>query len=364
MKIPFVSFETMHKEIKEQMYQAFDKVYTSNWFIQGNSVKEFEEKYAAYCGAKYCIGVGNGLEALRLILEGYGIGEGDEVIIPANTFIATALAVTYTGATLVLVEPDEKTFTIDATKIEEKITDKTKAIIAVHLYGQTADMNPICQLATKYNLKVIEDAAQSQGALYKGRRAGSLGDAAGFSFYPGKNLGALGDAGAVTTNDKELADKIRALGNYGSDYKYHHIYKGTNSRLDEMQAAFLTIKLDELDKWNAYRRKVAAMYEKGITNPKIIKPQTMDYAEHVWHLYGVRTEDRDGFAEYLKEHGIGTTIHYPSPIHLQVCYEDLQIARGSYPIAERISDTELSLPMYYGITEEEVQYVIDVVNRW
>lgn len=286
------------------------------------------------------------------------------MIVPANTFIATALAVTYTGATMVLVEPDEKAFTIDVTKIEEKITDKTKAIMAVHLYGQTADMDVVCALAKKYNLKVIEDAAQSQGALYKGKRAGGLGDAAGFSFYPGKNLGALGDAGAITTNDKELADKVRALGNYGSDYKYHHIYKGTNSRLDEMQAAFLTIKLDYLDKWNAYRQNVAEMYEKGITNPKIIKPQIMDYAEPVWHLYAVRTENRDGFAEYLKEHGIGTTIHYPSPIHLQVAYEDLNIGKGSFPIAEKISETELSLPMYYGILDEQVQYVIDVVNQW
>lgn len=364
MNVPFVSFEAMHKEIKDQMYDAFDRVYTSNWFIQGEHLKRFEEKFAKYCGAKYCVGVGNGLEALRLILEAYGIGEGDEVIVPANTFIATALAVTYTGASIVLVEPDEESFTIDASKIEEKITERTKAIMAVHLYGQAADMDAICQLGEKYGIKVIEDAAQAQGAKYKGKRAGSLGDAAGFSFYPGKNLGALGDAGAVTTNDKELADKVRVLSNYGSDYKYHHIYKGTNSRLDEMQAAFLEIKLDELDKWNTYRRKVAAMYEKGINNSKIKKPAVMDDAEHVWHLYAVRTEDRDGFAQYLKDNGIGTTIHYPNPIHLHVAYEDLNIPKGSFPIAEAISDTELSLPMYYGITDEEVQYVIDVINKW
>lgn len=364
MKVPFVSFEAMHEEIKEDIYKAFDRVYTSNWFIQGNALKEFEDNYAAYCGAKYCIGVGNGLEALRIVLEAYGIGEGDEVIVPANTFIATALAVTYTGAKLVLVEPNEETHTIDPTKIEEKITERTKVIMAVHLYGQAADMDAICAIAKKYDIKVIEDAAQAQGALYKGKRVGSLGDAAGFSFYPGKNLGALGDAGAVTTNDKELAEKVRILGNYGSDYKYHHIYKGTNSRLDEMQAAFLNVKLAHLDKWNAYRRKVAAMYEEGITNPKIIKPKTAEYAEHVFHLYAIRTEDRDALAEYLKEHEIGTTVHYPYPIHLHEAYKDLQIPKGSFPIAESIAKTELSLPLYYGITDEQVQYVIDVINKW
>lgn len=364
MKVPFVSFETMHEEIKDEIYQEFDRVYTSNWFIQGDSLKQFEENYAEFCGAKYCVGTGNGLEALRLVLEAYGIGEGDEVIVPANTFIATALAVTYTGAKLILVEPDEETFTIAPAKIEEKITDKTKAFMAVHLYGQAADMDAICEIAKKHNVKVIEDAAQAQGALYRGKRVGALGDAAGFSFYPGKNLGALGDAGAVTTNDKELADKVRMLGNYGSDYKYHHIYKGTNSRLDEMQAAFLNVKLKRLDKWNAYRRQIADLYEAGITNPKIRKPQVAEYAEPVWHLYAVRTEERDALAEYLKEKGIGTTIHYPYPIHLHEAYRDLNIAKGSFPISEKIADTELSLPMYYGISREQVQYVIDVINNW
>ncbi|MBO6113502.1 MAG: DegT/DnrJ/EryC1/StrS family aminotransferase, partial [Lachnospiraceae bacterium] len=286
MKIPFVSFEVMHKEIEYKMLDAFKRVYDSNWFIQGKECEEFEKEFAAYCGADYCVGCGNGLDALYLILRAYGIGEGDEVIVPSNTYIATALAVSYTGAKPVFLEPFIETFNINPTLIEDAITDKTKAIMAVHLYGQPARMDEIKKVADKYNLKLIEDSAQAHGATYKGVKTGNLGDAAGFSFYPGKNLGALGDGGAIVTSDRELADMCRALGNYGSDYKYHHIYKGNNSRLDEVQAAMLRVKLHELDKWNKRRNEIAKMYIDGIDNEKVITPVTEPDMTHVYHIFG------------------------------------------------------------------------------
>ncbi|MBU2699050.1 dTDP-4-amino-4 [Sporomusaceae bacterium BoRhaA] len=364
MNIPFVSFEPMHKEIENEILSKFKEVYKKNWFIQGEEVEKFEEEFAEFCEAKYCIGCGNGLDALYLILRGYDICEGDEVIVPSNTYIATALAVSYTGAKPIFVEPDINTYNIDPELIEKAITNQTKAIIAVHLYGQPANMNEINSIAKKYNLKVIEDSAQSHGALYKGKKVGSLGDASGFSFYPGKNLGALGDAGAVVTNNKELADKIRAIANYGSDRKYHHIYKGTNSRLDEVQAAFLRIKLRYLNKWNEERRKTAQKYIDGIKSPKIIKPVEADYAGHVWHLFVVRTEKRNEFQKYLNDNGIGTTIHYPIPMHIQRAYEDLKISKGTFPIAEKISSEVISLPMWYGMKDEEIEYVIERISNW
>ena len=364
MKIPFVSFEAMHNEIKDEMYQAFQDVYQSNWFIQGNQLKQFEQEFANYCGVNYCVGCGNGLDALFLTLKAYGIGEGDEVIVPSNTYIATALAVSYVGATPVFVEPVIDYYNIDPLKIEEKITKKTKAIMAVHLYGQPACMDEINKLADAYGLKVIEDSAQAHGATYKGKKTGSLGDAAGFSFYPGKNLGALGDGGAMVTNDKELADKVRALGNYGSDYKYHHIYKGNNSRLDEMQAAFLRVKLRYLDQWNANRNETARRYLNGIHNPQITLPVTGEDATHVYHIFAIRCNKRDELAAYLEENGIGTNRHYPIPMHLQGAYRELGFEKGAFPIAEEISDTQLSIPMYYGMTEEEVGYIIDKINSF
>lgn len=364
MKIPFVSFEVMHKEIEPKILEKFKEVYEKNWFIQGEEVQKFEEEYAAYCGVKYCVGCGNGLDALFLPLKAYGIGEGDEVIVPSNTFIATALAVSYTGATPVFVEPKIDTFNINPEEIEKKITNKTKAIMAVHLYGQPAEMEQILEIAKKYDLKVIEDSAQAHGATYKGKRTGSLADAAGFSFYPGKNLGALGDAGAMVTNDKELADKVRALGNYGSDYKYHHIYQGNNSRLDEVQAAFLRIKLQELDKWNQERNRIASRYLAEINNPRVILPVTEKDCTHVYHIFGIRCEKRKELEKYLNEKGIGTNKHYPIPMHLQGAYEKLQIPKGALPIAEEISATQLSIPMYYGMTEDEISYVIDAINQW
>ncbi len=364
MKIPFVSFEVMHKEIHDEVLAKIKEVYEGNWFIQGKEVEAFEQEFAHYCGAEYCVGCGNGLDALFLPLKAYEIGAGDEVIVPSNTFIATALAVSYTGATPVFVEPIEKYFNIDPTKIEEKITSRTRAIMAVHLYGQPANMDSILEIAQKYGLKVIEDAAQAHGAEYKGRRTGSLGDGAGFSFYPGKNLGALGDAGAFVTNDKKLADKVRALGNYGSDYKYHHIYQGNNSRLDEIQAAVLRIKLRNLDRWNANRIQTAEKYLNGIHNKNVILPDKLDDVKHVYHIFGIRCERSRELEKYLNERGIGTNRHYPIPMHMQGAYECLQIPQGALSIAEDISSTELSIPMYYGMTDDEIKYVIDSINMF
>ena len=365
LKVPFVSFETMHKEIRSDLDAVYQAVMDSNYFIQGQACAQFEKEFAEYCGVRYCVGVGNGLDALMLILRAMEIGVGDEVIVPSNTYIATALAVSYVGAKPVFVEPDIDTFNINPDLIEEKITEKTKAIIAVHLQGRPADMDAIITIAKKHNLKVIEDAAQAHGARYKGRMVGSLGDAAGFSFYPGKNLGALGDGGCVTTNNKEIADKVRALGNYGSDYKYHHIYKGVNSRLDEMQAAFLSVKLKHLDKWNEERRRIAARYLSEIHKPLIYLPKASDEElEHVYHVFVIRCKKRDELEAYLKENGIGTLKHYPIPMHLQDAYSDLGLKEGDLPIAEEISKTVLSIPIYYGMTEEQISCVIDIINRF
>lgn len=359
--IPFVSFEKMHSEIRNELDKAYQRVMASEWFIQGEECAKFEERFAAYCGSKYCVGCGNGLDALFLILKAYGIGEGDEVIVPSNTFIATALAVSYTGAKPIFVEPDISTYTINPAWIEEKITKHTKAIIAVHLYGQIADMDAIRPIADKYGLKVIEDAAQAHGAVYKGKHAGNLGDAAGFSFYPGKNLGALGDGGAVVSNDEELIRKVRALGNYGSHYKYHHIYQGHNSRLDEMQAAFLNVKLPHIDDWNADRKRIADRYLQEIHHDMIELPVTSPNGNHIYHIFAVRTKQRDRLEEWLMSHEIGFGKHYPIPIYKQPAYER-EFIGDEYPIADEISETELSLPMYYGMTDEQIDSVIRVLN--
>lgn len=364
MKVPFVTFGPLQKELDSELRGAFERVYDRSWYIEGVEDEEFEKAFAKYCHTDYCVGVGNGLDSLMLALKALGVGEGDEVIVPSNTYIATALAVTYVGAKPVFVEPDIKTFNIDPNRIEDAITDKTKAIMPVHLYGQACDMDPIMEIAKKHGLYVVEDCAQAHGATYKGRVIGSFGDAAGFSFYPGKNLGALGDAGATTTNSKELADKIRALGNYGSDYKYHHIYQGNNSRLDELQAAFLAAKLPHLEKVNENRRATADKYMAGINNPEVVLPFVPDYAVPVWHIFGIRCNRRDELEKHLNDLGIGTNKHYPIPMHLQGCYSDLGYSEGDFPIAEEISKTELSLPMYYGMTEEEIQYVIDGINSF
>ena len=364
MKIPFVTFRPLEAELDKELRAAFERVYTRSWYIEGVEDEEFEKAFAEYCDSSYCVGVGNGLDALFLALKALGIHTGDEVIVPSNTYIATALAVTYTGAIPVFVEPDIRTFNINPPLIEAAITEHTKAIIPVHLYGQACDMDSIMEIAKKHNLYVVEDCAQAHGATYKGKKIGSFGDAAGFSFYPGKNLGALGDAGATVTNNEELAKKVRALGNYGSDYKYHHIYQGNNSRLDEMQAAFLAAKLPSLDKVNENRRATAAKYLAGINNPEVILPFVPDYTNPVWHIFGIRCKRRDELEKFLNESGIATNKHYPIPMHLQECYKDLGFKKGDYPIAEEISETELSIPMYYGMTNEEVQYVIDRINEF
>lgn len=364
MNIPFVSFIPMERELDQELRHAFERVYNRSWYIEGKEDEMFEKAFAEYCEVEYCVGTGNGLDALMLALKSLNIGEGDEVIVPSNTYIATALAVTYVGALPVFVEPDIRTFNIDPTKIEEKITVRTKAIIPVHLYGQPCEMDSITVIAEKYNLYLIEDCAQAHGAMYKGKRVGSLSDVAGFSFYPGKNLGALGDGGATICNDKELIDKVRALGNYGSDYKYHHIYKGYNSRLDEIQAAFLLVKLQHLDKMNEERRRIANRYLVEIHNDKIILPYVINEVVPVWHIFGIRCKMRDELEIYLKERGIGTNKHYPIPMHMQECYKDLKIRKGELPIAEEISATQLSLPMYYGMTDEEIKYVIDSINKF
>lgn len=364
MKVPFVSFIPLEKELDHELRAAFARVFKASWYIEGKEDEAFEKSFADYCETKYCVGVGNGLDALVLSLKALDIGFGDEVIVPSNTYIATALAVTYVGATPVFVEPDIRTFNMNPSCLEKAVNKRTKAIMPVHLYGQACDMDPIVRIAKKHDLRIIEDCAQAHGALYKEQKVGTFGDVSGFSFYPGKNLGALGDAGAVVTNNKELAEKVRALGNYGSDYKYHHIYKGNNSRLDELQAAFLSAKLPHLDRMNEERRRIAEKYTKGIKNPKVITPFVLPECLPVWHIYAIRCDERDALEMHLNNRGIGTNKHYPIPMHMQKCYLDLGIAQGSLPVAEKISKTELSIPMYYGMTNNEIDYVIDAINSF
>lgn len=362
--IAYSDLTYIHEQIREEVDQAVKRVLDSNWFILGEEVEHFEEEYAKFCGVKHCIGVGNGLDALHLILAAYGITAGDEVIVPANTFIATALAVSYCGATPVLVDADAKTNNIDISKIEEKITEKTKAIMAVHLYGHVADMDTIGKIAQKHNLKLIEDAAQAHNGELRGRKVGSLGDAAGFSFYPGKNLGAFGDAGAITTNHDELARKLRALRNYGSEKKYDHIYTGFNSRLDEMQAAILRVKLRHLKEWTGKRQEIAQYYLQRVRNPKIQLPEEPVREEHVWHVFPVFTEYRDDFIRYLEEHDVKALIHYPIPVHLQKAYSHLGYQAGDFPVAERLAEREVSIPLWVGMGDMEKRQVVDVLNSF
>lgn len=362
MNIKYADFRRMHEPIANELLDCYKEVFDSQWFIQGNKLEQFEKEYAEYCGTKYCIGVGNGLDALRLILRAYDIGDGDEVIVPANTFIATVLAISYEGAVPVFVEPDVNTLLINPKSIEEKITAKTKAIMVVHLYGRIAAMDEIIQIANKYGLKVFEDAAQAHGAELNGIKAGAFGDAAAFSFYPGKNLGAFGDAGAVTTSDKNIAEKVRALGNYGSKIKYKHEYKGVNSRLDEMQAAFLSVKLKRLDSWTKERREIADKYYAGIRNKKVVLPKYTK--NNVYHIFPILCKEREKLKEYLENKGIGTLIHYPTAIHLQKAYSDLGMGTGTYPITEYICASELSIPLYPGMSNEEIEYVIESINRF
>lgn len=358
--IPFLNLRAINLSIKNELRQKFSEVLDSGYYILGNELQHFEREFAEYCGTQYCIGVGNCLEALHLILRAYEIGNGDEVVVPSNTYIATWLAISMVGAKIVPVEPNLSTYNLDPQLIEQKITKKTKAILVVHLYGQTANMDPIMELAKKYNLKVIEDSAQAHGASYNGRKAGSLGDASAFSFYPGKNLGALGDGGAVTSNDPELIEKIQLLRNYGSKIKYYNEVQGYNSRLDELQAAFLREKLKVLDSQNMERKEIAKAYlEKLASKDSITLPCVLTESDPVWHLFVIRTKNRKKFAEHLKNAEIETLIHYPIPPHLQNAYSNLGFKEGTFPISEKIHQEVISLPMWPGMSEETTDKIID-----
>jgi dTDP-4-amino-4,6-dideoxygalactose transaminase len=360
--IPFLDLAALHLPIRPQLDAAYQRVMDSGWFIAGPELEAFEAEFARYCEATHCVGVGNGLDAIHLLLRAYGIGPGDEVIVPSNTFIATWLAVTQCGATPVPVEPLATTHNLDPALLEACITPKTRAIIPVHLYGQPADMDPINAVAHKHKLVVIEDAAQAQGARYKGRRVGSLGHAAATSFYPGKNLGALGDGGAVLTSDAHIAAKVRQLRNYGSEVKYQHQVQGYNSRLDEMQAAFLRVKLSHLDAWNERRRAIAQTYSSRIHSTHVATPAIPEFAEPVWHLYVLRTAQRDQLRDAIQAQSIGTVIHYPVPPHLQACYQEF--AASHLPLASLLANEVLSVPMSPAMTDEQVERVVDAVNAF
>jgi dTDP-4-amino-4,6-dideoxygalactose transaminase len=366
MHISFLSLKDITNKYGEEIHDAVSRIVDSGWYLQGNENAAFEANYSQYIGAKYTVGVANGLDALIWILRAYIelgiIVPGDEVIVPANTYIASILAITENGLVPVLVEPDIHTYQIDDTKIEAAITQKTKAVMIVHLYGRCAYTEKIGQICKGYNLKLIEDNAQAHGCLYQGKRTGSLGDAAGHSFYPGKNLGALGDAGAVTTSDEELAGVVRTLANYGSAEKYVFKYQGRNSRLDEVQAAVLNVKLKYLDKDNALRKKVAKKYINGIKNPAIILPAVDSWTGNVFHIFPVRIGQRDDFQKYLAEKGVQTVIHYPVPPHKQECYKEWN--KLVFSVTEKIHNEELSLPMSPVLTEDQIEYVIGIVNRW
>jgi dTDP-4-amino-4,6-dideoxygalactose transaminase len=345
MNVPFLDLEAAYREIQAELEPAILASLRSGWYIGGQDVETFEQEFADYTETQHCVGVANGLDALRLALMAMEIGVGDEVIVPSNTYIATWLAVSQTGAIPVPVEPDESTYTLDPGRIEAAITPRTKAILPVHLYGQPADLDPMLELAHRHGLRILEDAAQAHGARYKGKRIGGHGDAVAWSFYPGKNLGALGDAGAITSNDPEIADRVRVLRNYGSRVKYVNEVKGCNSRLDPVQAAVLRVKLRHLDEWNARRTAIAVRYTAELAGTGFVLPEVPEWAEPVWHLYVVQHAERDRLQKALQEAGIGTLIHYPIPPHLQIAYRDADYAAGRFPIAESMANRLLSLPM-------------------
>jgi dTDP-4-amino-4,6-dideoxygalactose transaminase len=362
--IPFLDMKSVYAELKPELDAAYARVMESGWYVLGKEVEAFEAEYAAFCGTRHCVGVGNGLEALELVLRAWNIGAGDEVIVPSNTYIATWLAVTAVGAKVVPVEPTPGGPNIDPDRLAASITSRTRAIMPVHLYGEPADMDAIMALAAKHGLKVVEDVAQSQGAKVRGRRAGSIGQAGAHSFFPTKNIGALGDGGAITTDDASVAERLRALRNYGSKVKYVNIERGFNSRLDELQAAFLRVKLKHLDRWNEQRAAVAARYDDRLAGiPGLGLPRTPQWAQSVWHLYVVTTDRRAELIKALEAAGIGSLIHYPIPPHLQQAYSDLALPKGSFPLAERLAETVLSLPMGPHVTMDAVDTVADVVRR-
>jgi len=363
-QVPFLDLRAAYEELKEEIDEAVARVLGSGYYLLGKEVEALEEEFAEHLNVEYCVGVGNGLDALHLALRALGVGQGDEVLVPSNTYIATWLAVSYAGAVPVPVEPDERTYNIDPEKLEAAITDRTRAIIPVHLYGQPADMDPILEVARKHNLWVLEDAAQAHGACYKGKRVGGLGDIAGWSFYPGKNLGAFGDGGAVTTNNGELADRVRVLRNYGSRTKYFNEVRGFNSRLDEIQAAVMRVKLKHLDEWNRRRRNIAELYRRELEGCDLILPYVPEWAEPAYHLFVVRSGQRDALHQYLETQGIGTLIHYPVPPHLQQAYCEIGLAAGTLPISERIHQEVLSLPIGPHVTEAQVETVTRAVCQF
>jgi dTDP-4-amino-4,6-dideoxygalactose transaminase len=356
LRVPFVDLAAQHAAIHAEAARAAARVLRDADFILGRDVERFEEAFARYCGCEHGIGVDSGTSALQLALEAYRIGPGDEVIAPANTFIATALAISGTGATPVLIDIDPGTYTLDVAQIEKAITGRTRAIMPVHLYGQPAVMDPILDIARRHQLVVIEDACQAHGAKYKGRPVGSLGHAAAFSFYPSKNLGACGDGGMVVTNDPEIATSLRMLRNYGQDRKYHHVMRGYNHRLDTIQAALLRIKLNHCDEWNNARRRRAELYHRLLSDI-VLTPVPAGYSEAVWHLYVIETDERDALQKHLTEQGVGTAIHYPIPIHLQPAYQDLGYRAGDFPVTERAADRILSLPMYPELPVDAIEQV-------
>jgi len=356
--IPFVDLKAQYRSIKGEIQTALNEVLENTAFVLGPAVAKFEEKFAAYCGVKHCVAVNSGTSALHLAMLAAGVKAGDEVIAPAMTFIATVSAIDYIGAKPVLMDVDPVSYCIDPTRIEERITKNTRAIMPVHLYGQSADMDPILDIARRHNLAVIEDAAQAHGAEYKGRRCGSLGDIAGFSFYPGKNLGAYGEGGAVVTNRDDFAKTVRMLRDWGQEKKGVHVLKAFNYRMEGFQGAVLGVKMNYIEAWTEGRRRAAAVYDRLLKDiPGVVPPRQMGYARHVYHVYGILVKNRDEVARRLQEVGIGTNVHYPNPIHLQPCYAELGRKRGDFPNAERLADEELSLPMYSELTDEQVTQV-------
>jgi dTDP-4-amino-4,6-dideoxygalactose transaminase len=354
----------MHEQIRSEMHQAFSDVYDSYWYVMGEKLQTFEASYAKYNQTKYCVGVSNGLDALILALQALNIGKGDEVIVPSNTYIASVIAITTVGATPVFVEPRIDTYNINPELIEQKITKRTKAIMPVHLYGQACEMDYIMKLAEAYDLYVVEDNAQAHGSSYNGKLTGSFGHANGVSFYPGKNLGALGDAGAVTTNKEEIAEKIKALRNYGSHKKYHNDYVGLNRRLDELQAALLSVKLQYLNDWTQERKEIAETYNECLVGSNLILPKLASNADHVYHLYVVRTSKREELQEHLNNKGVGTLIHYPIPPHLQKAYKYLGYKKGDFPIAEELANTSISLPLWVGMDKNQLETVSDLIAKF
>lgn len=360
--IPFLDLKQVNEPHQTAIQVAIDRVLASGWYILGHEVDTFERLFADYCQSQYCVGVANGLDALTLVLKAWSFPATSEVIVASNAYIASVLSITHAGLTPVFVEPDPQTYLLDPARIESVITSQTRAILPVHLYGRCCDMGPINELAQQYNLKVLEDAAQAHGATYKGKRAGNLGDAAGWSFYPSKNLGALGDAGAITTNDAELATRLRALRNYGSAQKYVNDYLGHNSRLDELQAAILSAKLPLLDEENQRRRELAQLYLTGIRNPHVALPPPDQVEQDVWHLFVIRHPRRDTLRTYLHQKGIGTDVHYPVPPHHQRAY--VSYAQLSFPISEQLHREVLSLPLNPGLTDDQVTYIVEMINQF